>query len=77
MGICSLSASHSSLIGLKILNLQEDELLWLGYSRGVKLTFTGGHISLAVAFKGQNVILGLYKCNYSLNRGKELHAATG
>ena len=37
--------------------------------------FTGGHISLAVAFKGQNVILGLYKCNYSLTRGKELGTA--
>ena len=34
--------------------------------RGVKLIFTGDHISLAVAFKGPNVILGLYKCNYSL-----------
>ena len=32
----------------------------------VKLIFTRGHISLAVAFKGLNVILGLYKCNYSL-----------
>ena len=41
--------------------------------RGVTLTFTGGHISLMVAFKGQNVILGLYKCNYSLTRGKELY----
>ena len=29
-----------------------------------------------VAFKGLNVILGLYKCNYSLTRGKELGAAT-
>ena len=29
------------------------------YSRGVKLIFTGGHISLMVAFKGPNVILGL------------------
>ena len=28
-------------------------------SRGVKLIFTEGHISLAVAFKGPNVILGL------------------
>ena len=45
------------------------------YVRGVKLIFTGGHISLAVAFKGPNVILGLYKCNYSLTRGKELSAA--
>ena len=53
------------------------------YARGVKLLFTGGHISLAVAFKGpnvtlglyNNVILGLYKCNYSLTRGKEFSAA--
>ena len=36
----------------------------------MKLIFTGGHISLAVAFKGPNVILGLYECNYSLTRGK-------
>ena len=41
-------------------------------SGGVKLIFTGGHISLKVAFKGPNVILGLYKCNYSLPRGKDL-----
>ena len=32
----------------------------------------GGHISLLVAFKGPNVILGLYKCNY-LTKGKELY----
>ena len=44
---------------------------------GVKLIFTGDHISLVVAFKGPNVILGLYKCNYSLTRGKELGAASG
>ena len=31
--------------------------------KGVKLIFTGGHISLVVAFKGLNVILGLYKSN--------------
>ena len=37
--------------------------------------FTGGHISLTVAFKGPNVTLGLYTCNYSLTRGKELGAA--
>ena len=43
--------------------------------RGVKLIFARGHISLVVAFKGPNVILGLYKCNYSLTRGKELGAA--
>ena len=46
------------------------------YSRDVKLIFTGGHISLVVDFKGLNVILGLYTCNYSLTRGKELGAAT-
>ena len=45
------------------------------YTRGVKLIFTGGHISLEVAFKGPNVTLGLYKCNYFLTRGKELGAA--
>ena len=32
----------------------------------VKLIFTGGHISLTVAFKGPNIILELDKCNYSL-----------
>ena len=42
---------------------------------GVKLIFTGGHISFTFAFKGPNVISGLHKCNYSLTRGKELGAA--
>ena len=46
------------------------------YARGVKLIVTRGHISLSVVFKGPNAILGLYKCNYSLTRGKELGAAT-
>ena len=46
-------------------------------SQGVKLIFTGGHIGLAVAFKGPNVILGLYKCNYSLTSMWELDAANG
>ena len=36
------------------------------YNRDVKLIFTGGHISLVVAYKGPNAISGLYKCNYSL-----------
>ena len=45
--------------------------------RGVKLTFTRGHISLEVAFKGLYVILGLRKGNCSSTRGKELGAATG
>ena len=30
-----------------------------------------------VAFKGPNVILGLYKYSYFLTRGKELSAAAG
>ena len=47
------------------------------YDGGVKLIFTWGHISLTVALKGLNVILGLYKCNYSLTRGKELGTAAG
>ena len=34
-------------------------------------------MSLMVAFKRPNVILGLYKCNYSFTRGKELGAAAG
>ena len=46
-------------------------------NRDAKLIFTGGYISLAVAFEGPNVILGLCKCNYSLTRGKELGAAAG
>ena len=44
---------------------------------GVSLIFTGGHISFTVAFTGPNVILGLYTCNYSLTRGRELGAAAG
>ena len=40
--------------------------------RGVKLIFTRGHISLVVAFKGLNIILGLYKRNYSLTVNREL-----
>ena len=47
------------------------------HSRGVKLIFPGGHISLPVAFKGLNVILGLCISNCSLTRGKELSTATG
>ena len=44
------------------------------YVRGVKLIFTGGHMSLADAFKGPNVILGLYECNYSLTVKQESSA---
>ena len=46
------------------------------YGRRVKLIFTGGHISFVVAFKGLNVVLGLYKCNYSLTVKRELSVAT-
>ena len=42
------------------------------YSRGVKLIVTGGHICLAIAFKGPNVILELYKYNYSFTVNREL-----
>ena len=35
------------------------------YSRGVKLIFTGGHISPAAAFKGLNVISSPYQLRYS------------
>ena len=45
--------------------------------RGVKLIFTGGHINLEVAFTGPNAILGLYKCDYSLTRRKEVDTAAG
>ena len=48
------------------------------YRSGVLNSFSpGGHISLEEAFKGPNVILGPYKCNYSLTRVKELGAAAG
>ena len=43
-------------------------LIHLGL-RGLKLISTRGHISLRVAFKGPNVTLGLYTCNYHLTRG--------
>ena len=46
-------------------------------AQGVKLIFNRGHISLMVAFKGPNVILGLYKCNYSVTVKRELGAAVG
>ena len=60
--------------------MQREEVLYMVQLnrigiRGVKLIFTGGHISLSVAFKGPNLILELYKYNYSLTRGKELGTA--
>ena len=49
----------------------------LAVLKGVKLILTGGHISLRVAFKGSNVILGLCTYNCSLTRGTELGTAAG
>ena len=45
----------------------------LALSQGCQTHFHRGHISLEAAFRGPHVILGLYKCNYSLTRGKELY----
>ena len=50
---------------------------YMVYIRGVKLFFTGDHISLMVTFIGPNVILGVYICNYSLTRVNEFGAASG
>ena len=80
---CQSPVAHSCLLnhlnsfhgGIFKLHAKSDADSLL-YSRDVKLIFTGGHISLVVDFKGLNVILGLYTCNYSLTRGKELGAAT-
>ena len=47
----------------------------IAVDQGCHTHFPRGHISLGVAFKGPNVILGLCKCNYSLARGKELSGA--
>ena len=49
----------------------------MAYGRGVKLIFTRRYISLEVAFKGPNVISGLYKYNYPLTVKRELGAADG
>ena len=46
---------------------------WL--KQGCQTNFYRGHISVAVAFKGLNVILGLYTCNYSLTVKWELGTA--
>ena len=42
---------------------------------GCQTHFAGGHISLAVAFQGPNVVLGLYKWKYSLTVKWELGIA--
>ena len=54
-----------------------NEVAFKRLGQGVKFLFTRGHISLMVAFKGLNVTLGLYKCNYSLTVKPELGAAAG
>ena len=43
--------------------------------QGYQSHFHRGHTSLMVAFKGPNVILGLYKCDYSLTVKRELGSA--
>ena len=48
-----------------------------GAHRDVRPIFTRGHISLAVAFKGLIVILGLYECNCSLTVKQELALPPG
>ena len=53
------------------------ELVTKHIEQGCKLIFPGGHISLLVAFKGQNVTLGLYKCNYSVTVKPELSTVSG
>ena len=45
------------------------------YYRRVKLIFTRGPISFMVAFKGLNIVLGWYKCSYSLTVKRVLGAA--
>ena len=59
------------------INYRTETVVMFLIEQGCQTHFTGGHISLEVAFKGPNVILGLYKCNYALTRGKELGTATG
>lgn len=51
------------LVGVQILPLQgkKNTELALTLEQTVKLIFTSGHNTLAVAFKGASVILGLYK----------------
>lgn len=53
----------------------EGEEVLEAVERGVRLIFMRGHTSLA--FKGPNVVLGLYTCNYSSAGEKELGAAAG
>ena len=43
---------------------------WMIALQGCQTHFPGGHISLAAACKGPNIILGLYKCNYSVTHSK-------
>ena len=61
---------------------EERSNVWLTRWQGVdcleqdvKLIFTRDQVSLAVAFKGSNIILGLYKCNYFLTVKRELGTA--
>ena len=51
-------------------------LIFLSLSQGCQTDFHGGPHQPHGAFKGPNVILGLYKCNYSLTVKRELGAAS-
>ena len=76
-----LPLGAKTLVGYQLDWVEEPQgvgFRWVcGRGRGVKLIFTGGHISLSIALKGPNVTLGLYKCNYSLTVKRELGAAAG
>ena len=52
------------------------EWIILSSRAGVSNSFSLGATS-AVAFQGLNVVLGLYKCNYSFTVKRELGAAAG
>ena len=75
--IISYSKNISGLIQFGLEQSNAFILIVITYGRVVKCIFTGGHISLVVALKGPNVVLGLYKCNYSLTVKQDLHTATG
>ena len=77
LSICSLFQCLWLYFSCLLVLLIRFHLLVRSYRRSVKLIFTGGHISFTVAFKGPNVILGLYECNYSLTVKRELGTATG
>ena len=48
------------------------EFVYSSPKSGVSTSFSPGHISLMVAFKGPNVILGLYNC-YLKKEERKMH----